>query len=106
MAGVETEPGPELANRIPEPRHAVEPAGHRVVAARGVLDQDRQRKPAVVARPGEGLTPVVVADLRVIRGVEMTAVHDQPLSADLRSRFGVLSQQLAARDANAIVQAG
>jgi hypothetical protein len=106
MAGVETESRPELANRIPEPSEPVKTAGHRVVAARGVLDQDRQRKPAFVARPSKGLAPIVVADLRVVGCVEVTAVHDQPLRCDLHGRFGVLGQQLAARDADAVVQRG
>src|SRR5206468_4054841 len=50
VARVQAEPRVELADRVPQPGEHVELAGHRVVAARGVLDQDRQREAAVGGR--------------------------------------------------------
>ena len=64
VAGVEAEPdgvaalGP--ADRLPEPLDRLEPAGHRVVAARGVLDEQRHRHLEAV----DALAPVVEADRR------------------------------------------
>src|SRR5439155_574735 len=57
MAGVEAEPGPELANRIPEPRQAVEPAGRpgrtgrpgRPRLARRLMDRWNRRAPRLLA---------------------------------------------------------
>ena len=105
VAGVEAEAGTELADRVPEPGQPVEAPGHRVVAAGGVLDQDRQPEATLVGGAGERLAPVVEADRGIVAGVHVPAVHDQPLRADLGcGRLGVLAEQLAAGDADAVVQ--
>ena len=44
VAGVQAEADLVVAERVPEPGQRVEPAGAGVVAAGGVLDQDRQRR--------------------------------------------------------------
>ena len=62
VAGVEHEAGAELADRVPQPGDRLELAGHRVAAAGGVLDEQRQREAAVLRLVGEGLAPVVDAD--------------------------------------------
>src|SRR4030095_1170873 len=41
VAGVEAEPDPGVADPVPQPGQGVEAAGHGVVPAGGVLEQDR-----------------------------------------------------------------
>jgi len=103
VAGVEDEAGAELADALPQPADRVEVAGHRVAAAGGVLDQDRQREAAVLGLPGERLAPVVDAGGRVVLGQHVPAVHHQRAGADRRGRRGVLAEQLAAGDADPVV---
>src|SRR5690606_25375160 len=83
VAGVEAEAdhrGVRRAggHRVPEAGDTVERAGHRIAAARGVLDQYGDR----ALDPLENLAPVVEADLRIVAGVDVPAVHDQTLGAD------------------------
>ena len=106
VAGVEAEARAELADRVPQPGERVEPPGAGVVAAGGVLDEDRQAEATVLRRVGEGLAPVVEADLQVGALVDVTTVDDQPLGPDRGRRLGVLQQQLAARDPDAVVGRG
>jgi hypothetical protein len=109
VAGVEAEPDARhrrrlaaVAEDLPEPRDAVEPPGHRVAAARGVLHEERQGW----LEPLERLGPVVEAGLRVVAGQHVTAVDHETLGADLGGERGVLREQLAARDADAVVRGG
>ena len=62
-----------------------------------------QREAAGLLRVGEGLPPVVDADLDVDPGADMTTVHDESLRADLGGGLGVLQHELAAGDADAVV---
>ncbi len=106
VAGVEAEPDAELADGVPQPGQRVEPAGHRVVPARGVLDEHRHREAALVGLPREELAPVVDALRGVLACGDVAAVHDEPDGADLGRRRGVLHDELARRDADAVVQRG
>ena len=104
VAGVEAEAdgvaalGP--ADRLPEPLDRLEPAGHRVVTAGGVLDEQRHRHLEAV----DALAPVVEADVGVLVLAEVAAVHDDALGADLGRRGEVLLEQLAAGDADPVVR--
>ena len=104
VAGVEAEPdgvaalGP--ADRLPEPLDRLEPAGHGVVATRGVLDEQRHRHLEAV----DALAPVVEADRGVLVLAEVAAVHDDALRADLGRRVQVLLEQLAAGDPDPVVR--
>src|SRR5699024_6437644 len=53
-----------------------------------------------------GLAPVVEADLFVLAGAHMPAVHHHSGRTDLGGQVDVLLQQLAARDPDPVVQAG
>ena len=75
---------------------------HRVVAAGGVLDQQRELEVGRVDR----LAPVVEADLGVVVAVDVTAVDDQALGAQRRGGVDVLLEQLAGRDPDAVVGGG
>ena len=66
VAGVQAEADLVVADRVPEPGQRVEPPGAGVVAAGGVLDQDRHAEAAGVGRVREGLAPVVEADGQVV----------------------------------------
>ena len=70
----------------------VEVAGHGVVAAGGVLDQQRELEVGGL----DGLAPVVEADGRVVVLVDVAAVHDQPAGPDRGGGVHVLLEQLAA----------
>ena len=87
----------EIASHTP--RDLVEMARHRVVAAGGVLDQERDLEVGRLDR----LAPVVEADRRVVVLVHMSAVDDQPPRPDRRGGVEVLLEQLAGRDADAVV---
>jgi hypothetical protein len=103
VAGVEAEADAgEAADAVPQPGEGVEAAGHRVVAAGGVLDEDRQRR----LHPLEGLDPVLDADLGAVALRHVTAVHDQALRADGGRGRRVVEQDLAGRDADLVVGAG
>jgi hypothetical protein len=106
VAGVQAEPDAVTADRVPEPGQCVQPAGARVVAASGVLDQDRDGEAARLGGVGERLAPVVEADGQVVAGVDVTAVHDQPLGADRGGGLRVAHQQFPARDADSVVERG
>ena len=105
VAGVEAEPdlaavgGGHVGDRLPEPRDRVKGAGHRAVAARGVLDEQRQRPLDLL----DGLDPVGDALCRVDVAGDVAAVHDEPLGADGRGGLQVLVEQLPARDAYPVV---
>jgi hypothetical protein len=101
VAGVEAEADAgEAADAVPQPGEGVEAAGHRVVAAGGVLDEDRQRR----LHPLEGLDPVLDADLGAVALRHVTAVHDQALRADGGRGRRVVEQDLARRDADLVVR--
>ena len=103
VAGVEAEADDVDAlggrDRVPHPPDPLEVAGHRVVAAGGVLDQQRQLEVGGLDR----LAPVVEALLGIVVLVDVAAVHDQPLGADRGGRVDVLLEQLAARDPDPVV---
>ena len=93
-----TKPGAELADRLPEPGDGVEVAGHRVAAAGGVLDEQRQRRSRRPRLVGEGLAPVVDADGGVVLGQHVAAVHDQAAARrSPRRPAACCGEQLAAR---------
>ena len=83
VAGVQAEPDAELADRVPEPGQRVELAGHRVVAARGVLDEHRHREAALALLALDELAPVVHPGRGVLARGDVPAVHHQPDRADL-----------------------
>ena len=80
----------------------VEVAGHGVVAAGGVLDQERDLQVGGL----DGLAPVVEADGRVVVLVDMAAVDDQTARPDLGSGVHVLLEELARRDPDPVVGGG
>ena len=84
------------------PGDPLEVAGHRVVAAGGVLDQQRQLDVGRLDR----LAPVVEALRGVVVLVDVAAVHDQALRADRRRGVDVLLEQLARRDPDPVVGGG
>ena len=90
----------EIASQTP--RDPLEVAGHRVVAAGGVLDEQRQLEVGRLDR----LAPVVEALRGVVGLVDVAAVHDQALGADRGRGVHVLLQQLAARDPDPVVGGG
>jgi hypothetical protein len=102
VAGVQAEADVVAPDRVPEPRDGVDAPGHRVVAAGGVLDQDRHRHVDALER----LAPVVEPDLRVVVLGHVTAVDDQRPGTDGRRGIDVLLQQLAARDPDPVVRRG
>ena len=103
VAGVEAEADGVAAlgaaDRLPEPLDRLEPPGHRVVAAGGVLDEQRHRH----VEPVDALAPVVEPHRGVLVLAQVAAVHDDALGADLGRGGEVLLEQLAARDADAVV---
>ena len=91
-----------VADGVPQPRDGVQAAGHRAVAASGVLDQHGQRP----VDPLDGLAPAVIALLRVDSGGDMPAVHDQALGADGGRRGQLLLEQLAAGNPDPVIRRG
>ena len=89
-------------DRLEHPADPVGLPGHRVVAAGGVLDEQRDLEVGGL----DGLAPVVEPLLGVVVVVDVAAVHDQPLRADLRRGVHVLLQQLAAGDPDPVVRGG
>ena len=106
VAGVEAEADVLRAlgggDGLPDTGDPVEVARHRVVAAGRVLDQERDLDVGRLDR----LAPVVEALGRVVVLVDVTAVDDQPLRADLGRGVHVLLEELAARDADPVVRRG
>src|SRR4051812_13695930 len=86
MAGVEAESDALVADVVPQAGDGVEMPGHRMVAARGVLQIDGYVGLEVLQR----LAPAVVAGLPIVV-VGMTAMDDHRSRVDLRGRVaGVL----------------
>ena len=106
VAGVEAEPDLVgllgAADRVPHPGDAVEVAGHRMVAAGGVLDEQRELEVGGL----DGLAPVVEPLARVVVLVDVAAVDDQALGPDLGGGVDVLLEELAARDPDPVVGGG
>ena len=107
VAGVEAEPDHVaaalgLGDGVEDAVDPLEVPRHRVVAAGGVLDQERELEVGRVDR----LAPVVEADLGVVVAVDVAAVHDQALGAQRRRRVDVLLEQLARRDPDPVVRGG
>ena len=102
-----TKPAPNSPMRLPQPGDRVELAGHGVAAARGVLDEQRQREAAVLGLAGEGLAPVVDADRGVVRrparGRRARPSPSAPIAAAAAACCG---EQLAAGDADPVVGRG
>ncbi len=74
--------------------------------AGGVLDEHRHGEAAVGGLPLEQLAPVVEARRRVVLAGDVPAVHDHPGRSDVGRCPGVLAEQLAAGDADAVVGRG
>src|SRR5690606_12303518 len=104
VAGVQAEPGAVLADHVPQPGQRVEPPGAGVVPAGGVLDQDRHREAPFPLGVLEGLAPVVDAGGEIVAAVGVTSVDDQPPRTERRRTLRVVEQQLAAGDADAVVE--
>src|SRR5437764_9511928 len=85
--------------RVPEPADRVERPGHGAVAARGVLDQHRQRP----LDPLHRLAPVLQAVFGRHPGGDVPAVHDQALGPDRRGRLELLVEEFPARDPDPVV---
>ena len=108
VAGVEAEAdlaaavGHRAAHPFPQPGDRLQPAGHRALAAGGVLDQQRKRPVELADR----LDPVGHARGRIGARGDVPAVHDEPLGADRRRRLELLVEQLPARDADPVVGGG
>ena len=86
-------------DRLPEPGHRVQAAGHRAVAARRVLDQHRHRALDSLDR----LLPVLVPLLGFGPRVHVAAVHDHARCADGGGGLQVLPEQLAAGNPDPVV---
>ena len=80
-----------LGDGLPHAGDPLEVARHRVGAARGVLDQQRDLDVGRLDR----LAPVVEPYGGVVVVLDVAAVHDQPLGADRRGGVHVLLDQLA-----------
>ena len=106
VAGVQAEPDAELADRVPEPGQRVELAGHRVVAARGVLDEHRHREAALLLLALEELAPVVHPGRGSSPAVTCPPCTTSPIAPTSAAALGVLHHQLARRDPDAVVQRG
>src|SRR5690606_38288970 len=87
------------ADRLPQPVQCLQPPRHGVVAARSVLDEQRDGH----VQPVDALAPVVEALGGVLVGPEVSAVHDDTPRADLGRGGDVLLQQLASRDPDPVV---
>ena len=87
------------AHSVPEPGDRVKRAGHRAVAARGVLDQQRQRSLDLLHRLDPVRHPLGGIDV----GGDVAAVHDQALRPDRGRRLELLVEQFSARNADAVV---
>jgi hypothetical protein len=98
MTRVETEPDVELAQRLPQSFERLDVTAHRVVAARGVLDEHWDRPFDLL----EDLGPAVEPALHVVLGV--ARMDDHSGRADLRSALERALQDLAGRDAHPIVR--
>jgi hypothetical protein len=102
MAGVQAEPDiTGAADHVPEPGDVVERACHGPVAARRVLDQQRNRPRDLVDRLGPVEQPV----LRVVLGRHVPAVHDKALGADRGGRLELLLDDGPARVPDPVVGA-
>ena len=104
MTGVEAEAdvlgAGRRGERVEDALDPVEVAGHGVVAAGGVLDQQRDLEIGGLDR----LAPVVeAATRRVVGGVDVTAMDDQAAGPDLGRGVHVLLEQLARGDPDAVV---
>ena len=98
MAGVEAEADALVADVVPQAGDGVEVPGHRMVAARGVLQVHGNVGLEVLQR----LAPAVEAGLPVVV-VGVAAVHDHRRRVDLRGRVAGVLQDLARRDAHPVV---
>jgi hypothetical protein len=104
MAGVQAEADVVFADRVPQPGQRIEPPRYRIVSARGVLHQDPGTEPSIGRLPGEHLAPVLDTLGGIITLSDMTAVHHHSVGPDQGSRSRVLGNQLARRNADAVVQ--
>ena len=108
VAGVQAEAhvrgviGGRVGHRVPEPADRLERPGHGAVAARGVLDQHRQRPLDALHR----LAPVLQAVGEVHARGDVPAVHDQALGPDGRGRLELLVEQLPAGNPDPVVAGG
>ena len=91
----------EVTDRVPQAGQGGHAPGHRVVAARGVLDQQRDR----ARDPLHRLAPVVVADVVGHAAGHVTAVHHEALRPDGRRGLQLLGEKLAAGDPDPVVRA-
>ena len=101
VAGVQAEPDAHVADAVPQPGDGVEVPGHCVVAARGVLQVDRD----VGLQGVERLHPALETGLHVVV-VGVPTVHDHRRGADLAGRVAGVLQDLARRDSHPVVGRG
>src|SRR5699024_3000774 len=98
VAGVQTEAhgitALGAAHRLPQASQLRHATCHRMLPAGGVLDEDRRACLELI----HGLAPVVEADLFVLVGAHVPAVHHHSGRTDLGGQVHVLLQQFAARD--------
>jgi len=102
VAGVQAEAEAEVADLLPQPRQRVQPPGHGVVATRGVLQQQRQRRLVLLQR----LAPAQEALLGVVVGGDVAAVDDHRHRPEGLGRLAGVRQDLARGNADAVVPRG
>ena len=99
VAGVQTEADPHVADAVPQPGDRVEVAGHRMVAAGGVLQVDGHIGIQRLQRLHPTLEPGL--DVFVVR---VATVDNHRGGIDLRGGVASVLQDLARRDPNAVVR--
>ena len=103
VAGVQAETDGVATLRLtdggPQPLDPLQPAGHGIVTAGGVLDQQRNRHLQTV----DAFAPVVEAGRGIVVLQHVPAVHDHARGPDARGRMQILLQELAAGDADPVV---
>ena len=102
MAGVQAEADALVADVVPQPGDGVEVAGHRVVAAGGVLQVDGDFRLQLVER----LAPALETVVEIVVVGDVAAVHDHRRGIDVGRRVAGVLQDLARRDAHAVVGRG
>ena len=92
MAGVEHEPGPQVAYLFPQPSNVIHSSGGGEVAGSGVLDQNRDIR---VELP-KGLPPPSEALGQVAPSCHVPAMDHHPRRSDRRSRLAGVRQDPSA----------
>ena len=104
VAGVEAEARAVLADRRPTAGPDASKRRAMALSPPAVFSiRIGSGKPPLSWRVRERLAPVLVAGVHLATLVDVAAVHDEALGADVRRRLRVLQQQLAAGDPDAVV---